>query len=119
MTLNRFLATLALVTAVACGDDASTDSDTDTTGTAGTGGTTCVDAVADCAAFCATAVATCPTEYPVEADCATECATWPVGCVDETGGDSWECRNYHLGAAAADAATHCPHAGPDGGGVCS
>jgi hypothetical protein len=36
----------------------------------------------------------------------------------DTGGDTRECRIYHLGAAAGDAALHCPHASSDGGGVC-
>ena len=36
-------------------------------------------------------------------------------------GDTFQCRNYHLGIAmqsATDAAIHCPHASPNGGGVC-
>ena len=57
-----------------------------------------------------------------------------AGCLDQcegfhsdapagsTGGDSVQCRIYHLGVAGSDgetsAATHCPHGGVDGGGVC-
>ena len=34
-------------------------------------------------------------------------------------GNSVQCRIYHAGdPAAVDPATHCPHASPDGGGVC-
>jgi len=39
---------------------------------------------------------------------------WPVGA---TGGNSLSCRIYR--AALSDPATHGPHAGPTGGGVCS
>jgi hypothetical protein len=38
------------------------------------------------------------------------------------GGDSVQCRIYHLGVAGSDgdtsAAVHCPHGSVGGGGVC-
>lgn len=33
-------------------------------------------------------------------------------------GDTLGCRAYHAGAAKADGALHCPHAGPSGDGAC-
>ncbi len=45
------------------------------------------------------------------ATCVTKCATIPTsGHVNDTTGNSVQCRIYHLGAAASDPATHCPHA---------
>jgi hypothetical protein len=73
-----------------------------------------------CADFCAEFFVTC-ANFPDWADttaCETDCATWAVGMPGDTGGDTRECRIYHLGAAAGDAALHCPHASSDGGGVC-
>jgi hypothetical protein len=47
------------------------------------------------------------------------CATWAEGTEGDTTGDSVQCRIYHAGGpAAGDPGLHCPHAGPDGGGVC-
>jgi hypothetical protein len=52
-------------------------------------------------------------------DCMTDAAAIPTdGTPGATGGNSIQCRMYHLGAALLDAATHCPHGAPDGGGVC-
>jgi hypothetical protein len=51
-------------------------------------------------------------------DCATDCAGWPEGEDGDTAANTTHCRLYHAGAAAGDAALHCPHASPDGGGVC-
>lgn len=56
--------------------------------------------------------------YNNEADCAAQCAAWYPGNVADAGNDTVGCRLYHAGAAGDDAATHCPHAGPDGGAVC-
>ena len=45
------------------------------------------------------------------ATCMTKCATIPTsGHVNDTSGNSVQCRIYHLGVAASDPATHCPHA---------
>jgi len=90
---------------VAACDGGSTDS-TD----AGT------DVANDCATFCSDYATTCPD---VAFDsCATDCAGWAAGTPGDTSGNTFECRVYHLGAAAGDPATHCPHAAADGGGVC-
>ena len=41
------------------------------------------------------------------------------GSAGDTSGDTKVCREYHLGVAmTTDPDVHCPHAGPDGGGVC-
>ncbi len=44
------------------------------------------------------------------------------GAPGDTGGDTVQCRIYHLGVAgngdAGGATTHCPHGDADGGGVC-
>jgi hypothetical protein len=52
--------------------------------------------------------------------CLSTCngASWSIGTAGATSGNSIACRTYHAGAAAGDPATHCPHAGPTGGGVC-
>ncbi|MCU1276764.1 MAG: hypothetical protein JWM53_310 [bacterium] len=43
-------------------------------------------------------------------DCMTKCATIPtMGMVNDTTGNTVQCRIYHLGAAASDPATHCVH----------
>ena len=52
-------------------------------------------------------------------ECMTFCADLPEGTEGDTAGDSASCRLYHAGdPASEDPATHCPHAGVDGGGVC-
>jgi hypothetical protein len=43
--------------------------------------------------------------------CMSKCAMIPTsGNVNDTTGDSIQCRIYHLGAAATDPVLHCPHA---------
>jgi hypothetical protein len=77
-----------------------------------------------CAAFCSTMQTTCTgvnVQFADEAACLAACETnnkWPAGTEGATSGDSFACRQYHLGAAATDANTHCIHAGPTGGGTC-
>ena len=58
--------------------------------------------------------------YADNAACMTACADLPTdGEAGDVDGGSVQCRIYHAGApAAGDAATHCPHAAVDGGGVC-
>ncbi len=51
-------------------------------------------------------------------DCVAEVTAMAVGTEGDTSGNTFACRSYHLQAALADAATHCPHAAADGGGVC-
>lgn len=59
--------------------------------------------------------------YADEAACQTTCAAFPQnGATTATGGNSVQCRIYHLGApAAGDPETHCPHGTTGGGGVCT
>lgn len=73
---------------------------------------------ATCADLCADAQTTCAGTYTDAAACETACASYADGCDGDTSGNTVACRAYHLGAAAADAATHCPHVAEDGGGVC-
>ncbi|HUJ59898.1 MAG TPA: hypothetical protein VLX92_15445 [Kofleriaceae bacterium] len=74
-----------------------------------------------CDGFCSLVVAECPTQYPSAATCATDCAGYaplPPYSAMVTSGDTLSCRIYHATAASTDPATHCPHTGLDGGGVC-
>ncbi len=87
-------------------------------GGSGGGGTT------DCEAYCAANLANCTagnvqyaTDTPTD-ECEAMCSLWDQGTPGAMAGDTTECRVYHTGAAASDAATHCPHGGPFGGGVC-
>jgi hypothetical protein len=61
-------------------------------------------------------------QYSSEAECLDYCnnvGNWQDGAKGDTEGDTIACRIYHGNAPAiADAALHCPHAGPSGGGVC-
>jgi len=55
--------------------------------------------------------------------CQTACAGYSTaGTPGATSGNTVQCRIYHAGVAgtniAQNAALHCPHAGPSGGGVC-
>ncbi|MDP6945330.1 MAG: hypothetical protein QF464_14375, partial [Myxococcota bacterium] len=73
-----------------------------------------------CDSYCAAVGANCTDDNAITwtVDCATDCATWPEGADGDQGNNTTHCRLYHAGAAADDAALHCPHASPDGGGVC-
>jgi hypothetical protein len=78
---------------------------------------------AACAAYCTAVMGACTAanaQYPSEAMCLTACSTmtWELGTAGATSGNSIACRTYHAGAARTNAAVHCPHAGPTGGGVC-
>ena len=53
--------------------------------------------------------------------CMHACALMPAGKVGDQSGNTVGCRTYHAmaaGGGASAAATHCPHAGMSGGGVC-
>lgn len=85
------------------------------------GGT--VDRATACTAYCTAVTRACTganMQYMDMAACNTACnaATYEVGMAGATSGNSISCRTYHAGAAMTDPATHCPHAGPTGGGVC-
>jgi len=72
-------------------------------------------------------------QYANYTDCQNQCATWTKLAlnylVPTTGGNSFNCRSYHVLVAGTNAGNvpgtqltypeyHCPHAGPSGGGVC-
>ncbi len=60
-------------------------------------------------------------QFTSQASCEGTCSAWMAGTAGATSGNTLACRGYHLGVAAtgtAAAATHCPHAGPGGGGAC-
>jgi hypothetical protein len=103
--LYPLFASLALF-AAGCAKTEDTD-ETDTTDTS----------VSACATFCADYATTCAATVAFD-DCETACAGWAEGTEGDTSGNTLACRAYHLGAASTDAATHCPHAAADGGGVC-
>lgn len=73
-----------------------------------------------CDAYCDQVLMNCGDLYANEEECMTTCEGFPTnGAWDATDGDSVQCRTYHASfPAAMDAATHCPHADVDGGGVC-
>lgn len=76
-----------------------------------------------CAVYCDLQVRNCSPANPAypaatapnfadRAACMTACAAAAfatTGTVGATGGDSFQCRVWHLGKAAAGPATHCPH----------
>lgn len=58
-------------------------------------------------------------QYSDATACATACGGFPEGSNFATAGDNVQCRTFHGSyPAAADAATHCPHAGEASVGVC-
>jgi len=74
-----------------------------------------------CSAYCTSVMANCLTtnvQYTDNTDCMNQCALFPLGTDADMAGNTVGCRTYHAGAAASDAATHCIHAGPTGGGPC-
>jgi hypothetical protein len=76
-----------------------------------------------CDEYCTVAAAHCDganTLYATAAACRAACAGFSTAGSrgDRTGNTLW-CRLYHVDQPASmDPATHCPHAGPSGGGVC-
>src|SRR5262249_48878206 len=89
----------------------------------------------DCTTYCTTIMKNCtggdgsgdggmpdPTktnqQYTGMEQCLNSCKAIPVGTLDDKGGNTLGCRQYHAGAAAMDPKTHCVHAGPGGDGVC-
>jgi hypothetical protein len=76
---------------------------------------------ADCDDYCTAIGANCTgveSQYGSMATCLAACAAFPQGTIGDMSGNTLECRDYHAAAAAADATTHCVHAGPGGAGVC-
>lgn len=84
-----------------------------------TGGGACGDY---CDVYCDAALANCTEANQLFADaasCHAACARFPVaGDVNDRDGNTVQCRLYHLGAARAEPAVHCPHGGPSGANVC-
>ena len=130
---NRFaLLTMALTVALAsttlaltgCGsDDSSGDGGAGGVGGTGGSGGAGGEAPAEptCEAYCALLDDNCTGDlavYPTAETCVAACAAFPVGDIADVSGNTLGCRQYHAGAAAGDAATHCPHAGPGGSGYC-
>ncbi len=115
--MNKILGAAAVLSMslFACGPMAGTDAGTDAGRTdAGTGAPTC-------ASYCTTVMANCVganAQYANEASCLGTCSAWMAGASGATSGNSLACRAYHAGAATADLALHCPHAGPAGDGSC-
>jgi hypothetical protein len=139
--MGAVLAVGGLLAVPGCGDDTTdtttatttgtttTTTTTTTTGTGGGGGAgggaggTGGGAVAPtCADYCGDIMANCTNDnqqYTTEADCMATCVAFDTGVLDAMQGDTLGCRQYHAGVPATmDAALHCPHAGPLGGGVC-
>lgn len=84
-----------------------------------------VDIQSVCTDYCATVATACTGMNEIDfgsSTCQAACETWYLGDSTDTGADSVYCRLYHADVASqseSNAATHCPHAGPDGGGVCT
>jgi plastocyanin len=106
------------------GDPAAADPTTHCPHAGVDGGGVCVEQLdTPCDAYCGLVLANCTGDnavYADDAECQTACAALPTDGNDgDADGDTLQCRTYHAGdPAAADPATHCPHAAPDGGGVC-
>jgi hypothetical protein len=51
-------------------------------------------------------------------NCLNSCMAFPAGSSTDMSGNTLGCRINHANLAKSDPATHCPHAGPGGAGVC-
>jgi hypothetical protein len=70
----------------------------------------------NCESYCAITLETCPSEYENTSECMTACEAFPQHppfSVNQTTGDTIECRLYHVSVATTDESTHCPHVGVD------
>jgi hypothetical protein len=101
------------------------DSGGNDTGTTDGGGINVDASALDCNYYCDSIIAACTTsnnQYLDKTTCVAMCANIPNDAgAGAQSGDSLACRMYHLSVAAtssANAAIHCPHAGPYGFGVC-
>jgi len=108
------------------GNDVNNQQDTAGNDTGSNDSSTGVDASAlNCTYYCGEILSVCGTsnnQYKDMATCMSMCANIPNEAgAGATSGDSLACRMYHLSVAAmstSNMATHCPHAGPYGYGVC-
>lgn len=86
------------------------------------GGGVCAEPNAPtCEGYCAVYFMNCTDDlnlYDDMGDCSDQCSHWYPGKNGDVIGDSIGCRDYHAGVALGDPITHCPHAGPGGGGQC-
>ncbi|MCY1057477.1 hypothetical protein [Nannocystis sp. SCPEA4] len=74
-----------------------------------------------CEAYCGTYMEACTdfAEYDNMQACLDQCGQWPAGTPADVDGDTLGCRLYHVTVASTvDADVHCPHASPNGSGVC-
>lgn len=143
--LGLFLGSLLAISLAGCdGDDGNSGGSGGTGGTAGSGGSTggaggtggstggaggtggSMSSLS-CADYCSSVQTACANDagamtfyqqYGDEASCMAVCATFPIGTEGQMDSNTLGCRTYHAGAAANGPGTHCPHAGPLGGGVC-
>ena len=113
---------LAFVLLAACGSDSGSKIDAamgvdgQTPDGGGSG-----SATLSCADYCSTITSACTganQQYATATDCMNTCMHFPMGMLGDTTGNTLGCHSYHAGAAMTDAATHCIHAGPSGGGAC-
>lgn len=83
------------------------------------GGSMC--GATSCDGFCALAPTICPGEWQANS-CANRCGMLtsvpPYSVASGDGGDTLECRLYHLTAASVDATTHCPHTDRQNSAIC-
>jgi hypothetical protein len=79
------------------------------------------DGIPSCDVMCKLAMAECTgtnQAYNSESDCKALCGFMTLGSNGNTSQDTVGCRKYHAYNAIAGPDTHCPHAGPTGGGHC-
>lgn len=80
------------------------------------------EAAVSCTNYCDQSLQTCTEGNAVfgsRAQCNEACARYPQnGEVDDKSGNTLQCRFTHLGFAKTDPNIHCPHTGPEGGGIC-
>lgn len=99
----------------------TTTSPTTTTTTEDTSDTTTTGGELTCEAYCGIYQEACVdfAEYDNMQACLDQCGQWPVGAPADVDGDTLGCRLYHVTVASTvDANEHCPHASPNGAGVC-
>ena len=115
----------------AAGSDGTAADGTAADGTVADSADAAVDVPADvpppaptCEDYCAVVAKNCTganAQYADAAACVVYCkqlGKLPLGKADDKAGNTVGCRTYHAGAAGADPATHCAHAGKSGGNVC-
>lgn len=74
-----------------------------------------------CTTYCRNVMAACRGDnaiYASDEECLDTCPDFEVGSLEDQAGDTLGCRQYHAGAALTGPTDHCPHASPDGGGMC-